>query len=239
MQTPKLKAQPRSTRGSRSMHKLRGEGQIPAVLYGRGEEVVSLTLAAKDMKEILKSHTRAVTLSIGGKEEAALLQEVQTHPVRGEILHIDFTRIALDTAVHVKVPVILKGIPVGVATGGGVLDQQVHEVEIECLPTRIPEQITVKIEHLEIGKTLHAESLPLPEGVKLLVEKERAIATVHPPKQVVEEAAPAAEVAMQPEVIGQKEREERAKEKDKKGGKEEEGGGKEKEPLGEKKAEKK
>lgn len=236
METLKVKAENREARGSRSIRKLRGEGRVPAVLYGRGKGTVALAVSTDDVRSILKAHSRTVTLAVAGKEEAALVQEIQTHPIDGEILHVDFARIALDELVRVKVPVVLKGIPVGVASGGGVLEQQAHELEVECFPNRIPDQLVAKIDHLEIGKTLHAESVPLPEGVRLTAEAARAIATVHPPKVATEEAAVVAEVALQPEVIGAKEREERAKEKEKK-----EGGGaaKEKEAAPEKKAEKK
>lgn len=235
METLKVKAEKREARGSRQTRKLRGEGRVPAVLYGRGKETVSLAVSTDDVRSILKAHSRTVTLAVSGKEEAALVQEVQTHPLDGEILHVDFARIALDEVVRVKVPVVLRGTPVGVATGGGVLEQQAHELEVECFPNRIPDQLVVKIDHLEIGKTVHAESVPLPEGVKLVAEAARAIATVHPPKVAVEETAAVAEVALQPEVIGAKEREERAKEKEKKEG----GAPKEKEAAPEKKAEKK
>lgn len=223
METLRIEATRREERGSARMERLRRDGRIPAVLYGRGKDTVPLAVEERAFRDVLRAHSRMVTLAIQGAEEAALVQAVQTHPLDGRILHVDFARIALDAVVRVKVPVHLRGVPVGVSTGGGVLEQQTHDIEIACLPAQIPEQIVVKIEHLEVGKTLHAQDLPLPAGVTLLAEPERAVATVHPPKVQEEEAAPAAEVAMQPEVIGQKEREERAKEKEAK----EEGGGKE------------
>lgn len=237
METPKMKAEKREQRGTRRIRKLRDEGRIPAVLYGRGKETVSLAVSGNDVRSILKAHSRTVTIAIGGAEEAALVQAIQMHPIDGEILHVDFARIALDAVVRVKVPVVLRGVPAGVATGSGVLEQQVHDLEVECLPHLIPDQLVARIDQLEVGKTLHASAVPLPEGVKLIAEPERAIATVHPPKVAVEETAVVAEVALQPEVIGAKEREERAKEKEKKDG----GGGKEKEKesAGDKKAEKK
>ncbi len=238
METPKVKAEKRSERGTRQTRKLRGEGRIPAVLYGRGKETVTLAVSTDDIRSILKAHSRTVTIAVGGAEEAALVQEIQTHPIDGEILHVDFARIALDAVVRVKVPVVLRGVPVGVSAGSGVLEQQVHDLEVECLPNLIPDQLVAKIDHLEVGKTLHASAVPLPAGVKLIAEPERAIATVHPPKVAVEETAAVAEVALQPEVIGAKEREERAAAKEKKDG----GGGKEKESSGDKgdkKAEKK
>lgn len=223
MKIPKLKASRRETRGSLKAARQRAEGLVPGILYGRGKPEVLLTIPCDALESLIRSETQMVTLAIEGGEEPALVQDVQADAITGDLLHVDFARIALDATVKVKVKVLLKGAPVGVATGGGVLEQQAHEIEVECLPTSIPEHLTAKIDHLELGKSVHAKEIPLPEGVRA-VDPERVVATVHLPK-VVEAAAEAApvEVALQPEVIGQKEREERAKEKEKSKGGEEKG----------------
>lgn len=211
MEMLKLEAKRRPELGSRKVGKLRGRGLVPGVLYGKGEASVALQVGEEPLLRFLRSQHKMVALSVDGVASPALLQQVQVHPLTGDPLHVDFVRVKMDAMIRVKVKVILKGVPVGVAANKGVLEQQGHEVEVECLPSAIPDQIVAKIEHLDLGNSLHAKELPLPQGVRIAVDPERVIATVHAPK--IEEAPPevaAAEAPVQPEVIGAKEREERA-----------------------------
>ena len=211
MEMLKLEAKKRPGLGSRKSWRLRGEGWVPGVLYGKGKESVSVQIGEEPLVKFLRAHHQMLTLSLEGEALPALIKAVQTHPLTGELIHVDFARVDLSASIKVKVKVVLKGVPVGVTAAKGVLEQQGHEVEVECLPTAIPDQIVAKIDHLEVGMSLHAGELALPAGVKIAVDADRVIATVHAPKieEVAAEAAPA-EVATQPEVIGAKEREERA-----------------------------
>ena len=203
MELRALKADPRQSTGSAAARRLRREGKVPSVLYGHGEEVVALSVSAEDMRRVLETGHHLVTLDLGGREESALVKEVQFDTWEREILHVDFGRVALHETVTVSVEVVSHGTPKSVLAGG-VLEQPLHSVELECRADAIPDQIRVEVGEMETGDMIHVRDLPLPDGVKAMTEPEAIVFVVHEARIVEEapEAAPAEAAAAEPEVIG-------------------------------------
>jgi len=185
-----------------SARRLRRKGLIPAVLYGHKEATLSITLPAEEVEKAIRHGVRVVDLKAGGKEEKALIKEIQWDHLGKELLHVDFTRVALDERIVIQVPLELRGTAPGV-TAGGRLDQPIHALSVECLAISIPESIRVNIGELQMEGIIHVRDLVLPPGVKAMTDPEAIVVHVTPP-EVEAEAAPAAEVAEQaePEVIG-------------------------------------
>jgi large subunit ribosomal protein L25 len=207
-----LAAQKREGRGTKAAERLRKQGRVPAVLYGHKEAVVSVSLARDELLAALRHGARVVDLKTDGTAETALIREVQWDHLGKEVLHVDFTRVSKDERIHVSVRIELRGTAPGV-TAGGVLDQPLHAVEIECLAVSIPESIRVPVGELQIDGSIHVRDLHLPEGVTVLTDPDAVVVHVAP-KMVEPEpaaAAPAAEGA-EPEVIGRKVGEEEGEE---------------------------
>jgi large subunit ribosomal protein L25 len=204
-----LKATRRDTTGKAAARRMRREGKIPAVVYGRGEETSSLTLDAREFETLVKHHsldTTLVELEIAGegKKKASkvrtLVVEVQTHPYRPEVMHVDFQQIHAGERVTVEVPINLTGTAEGVRNGG-VLQHVMHVVEVECAVESIPEAFEVDVSALEIGDSVHIDELDVPEGVELLVDPKRTICTVAAP--TILELPEEEEEAEEPELIGE------------------------------------
>src|SRR4051794_39020196 len=199
-QTANISAKPRSELGSRANKRLRDSGQIPGVIYGHKEAVVTVTLPKKDVVGHLNRGAHLFDLSVDGKSEKVLVKEVQYDHLGLEVLHVDFARVSLDEKVELTVPLELKGTPKGEAEGG-VLQQILSDLEIECLVTDIPAAIKVNVDHLGVNDSLHVSDLKLPDGVKALQDGDLIVATV---KVIAEEATAEAEGTAEPEVIGKK-----------------------------------
>ena len=217
-----LKSERRSGVGKGVARKLRAAGSIPAVYYGRGEAPISLSMNAKEVEGMLHGAAAAnviVDLKVTGDAAAdrkALIREIQRDPVGGHILHIDLQHISLTERIVVEVPVELVGTPTGVKDGGGILEHLLRAVEVECLPTDIPNRLEVDVSLLNIGDTLHVSDIKA-ERVTIKTEAERAIATVVPPT-ILEEVTPAAaEGVVEPELVKKKEGEEEEAEGGKEG----------------------
>jgi large subunit ribosomal protein L25 len=211
MEAQVLQAEPRKARGTTSARKLRHEGKIPAVLYGRGGENVLLSVGSRDLGLVLQHGVRVLDLDIAGASETVMIKSVQYDPMGDEPVHVDFTRIVVGEKIRLRIPVELVGTAPGVVAGG-VLDHPVSDIEIECFPTQIPESVRVSIKTLEIDQMITVGDLVLPEGVAVLTDRAQILATIHPPlkEEVVAEAVPTEGVApAEPEVIGAKEREEK------------------------------
>ncbi len=212
-----VEAQPREDRGKNAARRIRRAGQIPGVLYGGKNEPLAVAVSAKQLSGILRSetgHNTIFTVKLGSSEHKAMLKDWQVDPVKGSLLHVDMLRIAMDVRMRVKVPVHTFGEPQGVKLQGGIFEMVTREVEIECLPTDIPEEFKVDVTELMIGKQLRAGDLPLdPKKMKMLTDPQRVIAHVvalRVEEEKPAEAAVAAEVApAEPEVIkkGKKEEE--------------------------------
>jgi large subunit ribosomal protein L25 len=176
--------------------RVRVQGLIPAVVYGAGQESVAVTVDPKVITKILYSdsgHNTIFDLTIEGKGGGkVMIVDWQNEPIKGKLLHIDLKRIAMDKAMVVSVPVQLVGVPVGVKTGGGILSQVLHEVEVECLPGDIPGHIDVDVSHLEILGAVHISDLPHTDKVKLLGDEHALIAHVTVMREEVVEEVVAA-----------------------------------------------
>jgi len=190
-----LKAQIRKTVGNGPARTLRREGKVPAVLYGPKTETVLLSIDSKDFEQILKeASVGSVLLNLqiqNGKTytQAAMIKELQTHPVTGSFLHVDFYEIDMQKKITAKVPVVAKGHSIGVEVGG-LLQYVRRELEILCLPTEIPETIEVDITDLDIGDSIHVEDISLSGDVEIAADTNFTVVTVLAPKveeEVVEE----------------------------------------------------
>jgi large subunit ribosomal protein L25 len=211
----------REERGKGPARRIRVTGLIPATLYGGKKDALALSVNAKQISRILRSETGHNTIFkislAGGKEENAIVKDWQVDPLSGSLLHVDLFRVAMDVRMRVKVPVHPVGEPQGVKLQGGIFEMVTREVEIECLPSDIPEEFKIDVSELLIGKQVRAADLPLdPAKIKLITDPQRVLAHVVTLKKE-EEPAPEAAVATEtapaePEVI-------------KKGKKEEEGEG--------------
>jgi large subunit ribosomal protein L25 len=199
-----LTAQPRSEHGSSNARRLRRKGQVPGVLYGHKLATVPIALVMDDMEKALRQGVRVVDLQLEGKKEQALIQQVQWDHLGTELLHIDFKRVSADERVVVNVRLELRGHAPGL-TAGGVLDQPLHSLSVECLALSVPESIRVNIGEMQIGSIIHVRDLVLPPGVKSMADPDAVVLQVKAP--VVEEeapVAPAAEGAAEPEIIGRR-----------------------------------
>lgn len=199
----------RDTRGTRSARRLRESGRIPAVLYGHGEQTVSLSLPAEQLEAALRHGSRLVHLA-GALTEQAFIRELQWDTWGKSVLHVDLTRISAHERVEVRVAVELRGEAPGVREGG-VVEQPVHELDIDCEATAIPEKIAVNINHLELNQSITVADLKLPETVRVLADPTTVVVHCSVPTEAGEEEAGTAE-AVEPELIGRKKAEEEEEE---------------------------
>jgi len=200
-----LSASPRVATGKGPARQARFRGQVPAVLYGRGRPTQALAVESQALEKALagiEPESTIIELAVDGKKTQALIREIQRHPIRPDIIHVDFYEIHAQQKVTLKVPVHLVGAPDGVRNAGGVLDQVTREVEIEVLPVDIPDRVELDVTALKIGDSLHVRDLAIPNAT-ILTQDDLTIATVVPPR-AEEVATPtpeaAAEVA-EPELI--------------------------------------
>jgi len=200
-----LVTQARSTRGTHEARRMRKRGLIPGVVYGHKEETVSVAVPRDELFRVIRHGIRVVDLQAAGKTETALIRDVQWDHLGLDIVHVDFARVAADERIKIEVRIELRGTAPGV-TAGGLLDQPIHSLEIECLAVAVPESIRVSIGELQIGQAIYVKDLKLPEGVTTAVDPDAIVVQVAAPKVEAEAvAAPVAEQA-EPEVIGRKEK---------------------------------
>lgn len=203
----KLSARPRVESGRNAVKQVRERGSVPAVIYGAHQSPSNLEINRKEIERLL-AHAHGehllVDLSIEGDGKPltslAIIQEVQHHPVRGDILHVDFHAVSTTETIQSEVPVESTGEPEGVKTFGGILQQQVRSVLLECLPQDLPEVLTVDVSELNVGESIHVRDLLLPNGVTALADADITVFLVSEPN--VQEEAPVAAAA--PEVIKEK-----------------------------------
>ena len=196
--------------GKGAARQLRSKGLIPAVIYGHGREPQSLSLNARDLDKLLghiQAESTVIEVSVGGTTAKTLIREIQRHPIKRQILHVDFQALVAGEKVTVSIPIVLEGIPEGVRLGGGVLDQTLRELEIEVDPSSIPDHIEFDVTNMVIGDSVHVSDLKMPEGVEVLDDPETSVAVLAAPRAVIEETAAAepvegAEGVAEPEVIG-------------------------------------
>jgi large subunit ribosomal protein L25 len=193
-----LKVEPRKEQGKRNSKRLRLAGKIPAVVYGHGQEAVSVAVPSEAMVATVRHGARVVQLQ-GAVSDSALIRELQYDPFGLQILHVDFARVSADERVHVKVPVDIKGQAQG-AKEGGVVEHLIHEVEIECPVSAIPEKLVVNVAALKLDEEIFVKQIPLPEGVKILSDGDQVAVHCVKPKDEGEEVAAAGDGA-EPELI--------------------------------------
>ncbi len=187
-QVVQLTAEPRAAARKKGARALRSAGKVPAVIYGHGREPATLAVSSVELDRLLERiapESTIVEVSVGGTTVKALIREIQRHPIRPGILHVDFQEIHAGEKLRLEVPVHLVGIPEGVRTQGGILDQVLRTVEIEVLPTDIPERVELDVSALVIGKSLHVSDLAIPKA-HILTEADLTVATVTAPR--IEEA---------------------------------------------------
>ena len=206
--------------GKGGARKARAAGEIPAVLYGHGEEPVAVSVVARDFEVALRGHKGGnpiVNLGVAGSDYTAIIRDVQYDPISRAILHLDFQHISLTETIEVNVNVHLIGVPTGVKDGGGILEHILRDVEVRCLPTAIPPSIDVDVAHLAIGDSVHVRDLVV-QDVTILTDADATIATVVPPTVMEEKPAEEAAVegAAEPEVIAKGKKEEEGEEEKKK-----------------------
>ncbi len=200
MKSIQVSAEVRSSYGKNAARQLRCQGRIPAVLYGRRETALSLSVDPKDLLAILHSAAGHNTIfSLDVKDQgttSVMLKEWQLDPIKETLLHADFLRIAMDNALQISVPVLPVGVATGVKDQGGVFEFVLRQLEVECLPADIPEHITADISHLGIGSNLRVADLSVDSKVKVLSDLDLVVAHVVAPKE--EETEVAAEEAVAP-----------------------------------------
>ena len=209
LETNKLEAQTRKPGTKNEARRVRRDGKIPAVVYGAGKDSLPITVDPRVVTRILNSetgHNTIFDLALNGENTKAMIVDWQYEPIKGRLLHIDLKRIALDKVLRVSVPIFLKGEAACVKQEGGILEQMLREVEIECLPADIPSHIDVDVSHLTFGKVLRVSDLPHSEKLKFLTDANQPVAHVTSVKEevvVTPEAAAADATAApaEPEVI--------------------------------------
>lgn len=228
-----VKAERREIFGKNASRRIRRNDMIPAILYGKNEASVPLTLKKKDIFEILKSETGENTVfkvSFDTETKNIMIKELQSDPVTDEILHADLIQIAMDEAIRVSVPVIAVGEAVGVKGEGGFVDFHTRELDIECLPKDIPEHVEIDITELHLNQSFRIGDVVIPEEVKLLSDPDSILIIIEAPAKEEEIAVEEEEEEViaeeeEPEVIkkekaevkeGKKEEEEKTEEKEKK-----------------------
>ena len=204
MATASLTAQPRAETGKGAARSLRAAGMVPAVIYGHHREPQPLAINARELERLLEhvSGSTIIEVTLDGTTARTLVREIQRHPIKRSVQHIDFQELVAGEKVTVAVPLVLVGTAVGVREGG-ILEQIMTELEIEADPVHIPDHIDVDVSGITIGHSLHVSDLTLPEGVRILEDEEATIATVAMPKVHAEAPAaePTVEAPVEPEVI--------------------------------------
>ncbi len=204
-----LSARPRTEAGRNAVKQVRARGAVPAVIYGAHETPANLEVDRKAIDSVLAHAANEhvlVELEIAGAARAgtklSIIQEIQRHPVRGDILHVDFHAVSTTETITSEVPLEAIGEAIGVKTHGGLLQQQLRALEIECLPQDLPDLISVDVSALEIGASIHVKDLVLPNGVTALADGELTVFSVSEPNVAEEPAASTSAAA--PEVIKEK-----------------------------------
>ncbi|HTL18430.1 MAG TPA: 50S ribosomal protein L25 [Patescibacteria group bacterium] len=204
MKSVALNAFPRTLGRRAGAKKLRSDGRIPAIIYGRQAQPQNLEVNSKEMEDLIHhSISENLLVDLAVKDDSrpkrlALVQEVQHHPLNGKVLHVDFHEIAENEKVTISIPVETEGEAVGVKTDGGVLEHVLFKIKVRGLAKDIPELVTVDVSHLKIGEAIHLGEIKTPPGVELVGDKQIPVIAVAAPRTEEEEAAEAAEAAAAP-----------------------------------------
>ena len=205
MQQVRLEVEKRSTFGKGNARALRRGGSIPAVLYGRREDVVPLRIDEHVFRTFLRKNSENVLIDLdikGHGTETAMIREIQQHPVTKQtLLHADFVRVSLDEPVTAAIPIVLNGTPIGVRESDGVLEFPLRELTVHCLPALLPDEIQVDVNEMDVNEIIHVGDLTVAEEIQVLDDSQTMVTAVSPPK--VEEEVTAEEMegeeALEPE----------------------------------------
>lgn len=192
-----ISADKRTLQGKGASRRLRGSGKVPAIIYGGDQEAQSIEMDHNDLYHKLKLeafHASVLTLDVAGKKEPVLLRDIQMHPFKQQVLHVDFQRVDKNKKIHMKVPLhfINAEVAPGVKTSGGIVSHILTEVDISCLPDDLPEFISVDLAELTAGHTLHLSDLVMPKGVETVAlskGENLPVATIVIPRSVLSEEA--------------------------------------------------
>jgi len=212
MATVDLQGELRSEVGKQVAKRLRRAQRIPAVVYGGSQGPVSVAVNPLELLSALESgENTLLNLSLTGgttpRTALVILKLLQRDPVKGRPLHADFQEISMERKIRVEVPLVLNGDPLGVKDKGGILEHSLRQLAVECLPSNIPEKIVIDVAGLDIGDSVHVRDIPVSEGIRILDDSARVVASVSAPA-AEEVVAPAEEAPAEPEVVGKKEKEE-------------------------------
>ena len=217
MASASLSAETRTETGKGVARKLRSAGRVPAIVYGHAREPQALSLQTRELEKLLSSiatGSTVVELTLGGATTKTLIREVQRHPFKKQILHVDFQELVAGEKVTVEIPLVFVGTPEGVRLSGALLEQILHSIEVLVDPVNIPNHIDVDVTNLAMGHSLHVRELVLPAGLEVQTDEDATVCAVVAPRAVVEETP--AEVAegvapAEPELIRKPKEEEEAK----------------------------
>jgi large subunit ribosomal protein L25 len=215
MASASLSGETRTETGKGVARKLRSAGRVPAVVYGHAREPQALSLQTRELEKLLSSistGSTVVELTLGGATTKTLIREVQRHPFKKQILHVDFQELVAGEKVTVEIPLVFVGTPEGVRLSGALLEQILHTIEVLVDPSSIPNHIDVDVTNLAMGHSLHVRELTLPAGLEVLTDVDATVCAVVAPRAVVEEvAAEGTDAAAEPELIRKTKEEEEAK----------------------------
>ena len=205
-----VKGLEREGRGKNDSRRLRREGKVPVTIYGGGETAVAATAELKELAAIIRSDTGANTLfsfEIEGHDEARVIfQDRQIDPVTGRLLHADLRRLAKGEKIEITVPIHLTGTPLGVREEGGLLEQQLREIRVLCLPSNIPESIDIDVEELEANESVHVSDIKVSDEIEIQEMPETLVAAVVFVKEEVEEVEELEE-DLEPGIVGEEDAE--------------------------------
>ena len=207
MATAQLSAIARTGTGKGAARSLRRDGRLPAIIYGHAREPLSLSVPEREFGRLLEkfnAENTVIELHIDGAMSRTLIREIQRHPVKRNVLHVDFQELVAGERVVVRIPIVLTGVPDGVKNSGGILSQIMQELECRVDPLNMPSKIEVDVTALTIGHSVHVSEMTIPEGVEVMDDAESTVAIVAAPKaeeEVLPPAGEAPEAAAEPELI--------------------------------------
>jgi large subunit ribosomal protein L25 len=201
MATVSLAAKARNTVGTGHARKLRQAGEVPGVIYGHSREPQSLSLNSRELEKLLTQiagTSTVVELTVDGTLARTLIREVQRHPFKRQIIHVDFQELVAGEKVTLRVPLRFQGTAIGVRESGGILEETMHQITLRVDPATIPDHIDVDVSGIQIGHSVHIRDLKLPEGAEIMDDEDAPVAIVSAPRAAVEETAAASTEAAAP-----------------------------------------